>query len=729
MRLLTSTLRFDMGANFYPVIPHERCVIVTRRARFVTVIFSLILLSVGCTTFSGSASNSSLSKGVQGLVITSLQPAIAQVGASGKTLSVIGDNFTNSTVATINGDKRPTTVVNTRLLRVSLASYDTAVPRSMTVSASDSSTGSSSNAVTFTIVTNDAGAGSINMTPLQAAVTAGGTQMFSATVSGITNTGVSWSATGGSIPSSSSSGGSVSYTAPSTPGTYKVVATASGDSTKSVSATVTVTAPSGPSPLRITTSALGNAATGTPYSATLSASGGATPYSWSLASGTLPSGLTLSQSGSISGTANTAGTYSFGIKVTDSTSSATGTFSINVGSNPGGNLSPVVDANADNWSCTSSSDGQSMTLRWNTDVGGSAKVLWGYDDNWGSVTPETDTTYPGATTHTVTLTNLAPGSNIVWEPLAHGFTNGAVDLAKENSPGVAKNCSLNEPPAGTPDYKLTFDGPGVVVAGIPSFFSASGYYTRGQATNIIHTISGQPPCSVVHWDIAEHGWGGELMTKNVSSDSLFLYDLTQAWGRFRLDTNVGCTTPPGNYTLTLSDHTGTSGAAASSWTAPPPSATPVSLAIRVQASGLPAQNPPSSAPAVDANSLSNWETWATKYAGRLCDPTDPTYGLASPGCQQTTNLGQLCVTNYGGSETMWHVYDYDRVHRLTSNPGQWDSCAQKYLPNTQWWLSHSQTYLRNTVLGTLRGMNYPAGSAGGDGATATVRLRPASLAR
>ena len=51
--------------------------------------------------------------------------------------------------------------------------------------------------------------------------------------------------------------------------------------------------------------------------ATLVANGGTLPYTWSLAGGTLPTGLTLSSSGVISGTPTAAGTFSFTVRVTD----------------------------------------------------------------------------------------------------------------------------------------------------------------------------------------------------------------------------------------------------------------------------------------------------------------------------------------------------------------------------------------------------------------------------
>ncbi|MGD0987178.1 MAG: choice-of-anchor D domain-containing protein [Candidatus Sulfotelmatobacter sp.] len=55
------------------------------------------------------------------------------------------------------------------------------------------------------------------------------------------------------------------------------------------------------------------------YLANLAAAGGTPPYSWSLASGTLPTGLSLSSAGALTGPVNAAtGNYSFTVKVVDS---------------------------------------------------------------------------------------------------------------------------------------------------------------------------------------------------------------------------------------------------------------------------------------------------------------------------------------------------------------------------------------------------------------------------
>lgn len=71
--------------------------------------------------------------------------------------------------------------------------------------------------------------------------------------------------------------------------------------------------------LTITTTSLPAANIGVAYSGTLAATGGVTPYTWSITTGSLPSGLTLnSATGAITGTPTAAGTFTFTVTVTDS---------------------------------------------------------------------------------------------------------------------------------------------------------------------------------------------------------------------------------------------------------------------------------------------------------------------------------------------------------------------------------------------------------------------------
>jgi alpha-tubulin suppressor-like RCC1 family protein len=95
----------------------------------------------------------------------------------------------------------------------------------------------------------------------------------------------------------------------------------------------------GAPPPSITTAGLPEGQLGTGYSQTLAAIGGATPYTWSLLAGSLPAGLRLdAESGAILGTPTVAGTSSFTVEASDSSTptprTATANLSISIG--PGG---------------------------------------------------------------------------------------------------------------------------------------------------------------------------------------------------------------------------------------------------------------------------------------------------------------------------------------------------------------------------------------------------------
>jgi outer membrane autotransporter protein len=81
------------------------------------------------------------------------------------------------------------------------------------------------------------------------------------------------------------------------------------------SLTLTVSAPS----ISIAPGTLTSGTYNTAYSQTISASGGTAPYTYSLESGTLPAGMTLSSTGVLSGTPTQAGDFSISVKAGDST--------------------------------------------------------------------------------------------------------------------------------------------------------------------------------------------------------------------------------------------------------------------------------------------------------------------------------------------------------------------------------------------------------------------------
>ena len=113
--------------------------------------------------------------------------------------------------------------------------------------------------------------------------------------------------------------------------------------------------------LTLTPTSLPSATAGNVYPTTsISASGGTSPYSFVVVSGSLPTGLSLSSSGTLSGTATTAGVYTFNIIASDSPGDVgSRSYSVTIASPPvtiqlssgaGQNLRTIANANGYNGS-------------------------------------------------------------------------------------------------------------------------------------------------------------------------------------------------------------------------------------------------------------------------------------------------------------------------------------------------------------------------------------------
>jgi len=152
----------------------------------------------------------------------------------------------------------------------------------------------------------------VTVLPASANVPSQAQQRFTASISGSSNTGVTWSASAGIISSSGE------FTAPKVSSNTAVIITATSLANPLAQSSATATV-SPAAALAITNSALGVASAGLPYSAELSATGGTSPYQWSISSGALPSGIQLqTSSGVITGITSSLGSYSFVAMVGDS---------------------------------------------------------------------------------------------------------------------------------------------------------------------------------------------------------------------------------------------------------------------------------------------------------------------------------------------------------------------------------------------------------------------------
>jgi hypothetical protein len=153
---------------------------------------------------------------------------------------------------------------------------------------------------------------SIAVTPTNPSIATGSTQAFTAT--GTYSNGSTQNLTSQVVwTSSSTSVATINNTGLATagnPGNTTISATL-GTVVGSTTLTVQVT------PLTIATSSLPGGNVNMVYTATLAASGELTPYTWSIASGALPLGLSLASStGVISGTPTATGTFSVTVRVT-----------------------------------------------------------------------------------------------------------------------------------------------------------------------------------------------------------------------------------------------------------------------------------------------------------------------------------------------------------------------------------------------------------------------------
>jgi len=252
--------------------------------------------------------------------LNSVSPSTIKIGSPSTTLTFAGKNFvTGGTAIWNSANALATTFVSaTQITAVVPATYLTKAGTA-TVALAFPSPASSNQTVTqsLTITIGNVAPTLTSMTPMHVisnasslSLTLTGTNFNASSVvdwgsTALTTTFVSATQLTATVPPSLyASAGTNSVT---------VVNPGTGGGTSSA-LTETVVAP-----LAITTTTLPGGSLGVAYTATLTATGGVAPYTWSLASGTLPTGLTLSSAGVISGTPTAAGSATFTVQCSDST--------------------------------------------------------------------------------------------------------------------------------------------------------------------------------------------------------------------------------------------------------------------------------------------------------------------------------------------------------------------------------------------------------------------------
>ena len=147
---------------------------------------------------------------------------------------------------------------------------------------------------------------------------------------------LTWAVTSGTLPPGiqlASSSGQLTGT-PTTAGSYPFTVRVTDATTATTQASFTLLV--NPQPLTIVSTTLPSGGAGTAYSQTIQTAGGQAPIVWTVASGTLPAGLSLASStGTIAGTPTVVGNFAFTVQATDSTGATfQQNFNLNIGGPP-----------------------------------------------------------------------------------------------------------------------------------------------------------------------------------------------------------------------------------------------------------------------------------------------------------------------------------------------------------------------------------------------------------
>ena len=295
---------------------------------------------------------------------------------------------------------------------------------------------------------------SISVSPSTVSIQSGAQQQFIASVSGTTNTGVTWTASGGTVSTSGL------YVAPSVAGTFMVTATSAADSTKSASAVVTVSQPQvsisvSPSTVSIQSGAqqqFGASVSGTSNTA----------VTWSASGGTVStSGLYVAPS--------TVGTYAVtAVSAADPTKSASATVSVSAPPTISVAISPTTVAMPQKWQqqFVATVSGSSNTA-----------VLWAVKQGTGTITqsglytaPQAVETDVIAATSQADSTKSASASVAVVSPHLVTLTWSA-----SSSPGVSYYKVYRGTVSGGP-YSLLSSGVSATVYTDSTVKSGSTYY-------------------------------------------------------------------------------------------------------------------------------------------------------------------------------------------------------------------------------------------------------------
>jgi len=263
--------------------------------------------------------------------------------------------------------------------------------------------------------------------------------------------------TSGTLPAGTQFSGTTLAGTLTTPGTYSFTVTVTDSAQGTASQTYTITA-TGPRLSITTTSPLPSGQVGVAYGAVqFQASGGVAGSGYVWSAGSLPAGMALSSSGSLSGTPTAAGTFSIAVTVTDSAkSTATGSFSIAIAA-----ISIATASLPDATLGVSYSGSMAAT-------GGAAPLAW------------TATGLPAGI-------SLSPSGSFSGVPTAVGASNVTVTVTDAAGSAAKRSYTLNVNPA-----SLTLISPNRIPVGIVGGSFSIGFLVSGGTPPYTFSAAGLP---------------------------------------------------------------------------------------------------------------------------------------------------------------------------------------------------------------------------------------------
>ncbi|MCW2936855.1 MAG: hypothetical protein JWM19_7817, partial [Actinomycetia bacterium] len=322
------------------------------------------------------------------------------------------------------------------------------------------------------------------------------------TVSGGTGP-FTWSVSSGKLPAgiSLSADGNLTGT-PTAVGTASFTVKVTDANGQSATQATSITISAGVS---TTFSAPPAAVVGSAYSDTLTAAGGTAPYTWSVNAGSLPSGITLSSAGVLSGTPTTTGTYSFTVNVIDKNNGIATTpitlvvgagLTLTFGTPPSGQVGTAYTDTLTaaggtapyTWSVSAGTLPAGITLNASTGVLAGTPTAGGTANFTIKVTDAAGLT----ATHATSITILAGALTIAASANVATTTPGATvsyTITATNSGQIAlTGATLTDPLSGVLD-DASYNGNAAATAGTVSFASPNLTWTGNLAIGATATIT------------------------------------------------------------------------------------------------------------------------------------------------------------------------------------------------------------------------------------------------